>query len=271
MNKLQGGFSLIEALLVLAATSLFLVTSIALFSGKQRETQFQQGVRDLEAKITDIMNDVSVGNYEQNISGLIDCSVAPTGELSISAAGAANAPGTNTSCVLTGKAIKINKESMTIFTILGKRNVTQTQLAQTIAEVKPVIVTSLFSDDYSFSNAFVALDSIEVGENSNHDAALVAFVQSSQTQSTLTLLSGTKTPNNTQMSIDRNLSAPPALEASYMYSGSGLTSPRNSIVRICLSEDATFFTANYEAIIDIQTGSSGYGAKSTIGRGLCNV
>lgn len=113
----SGGYTIVEVLIVLAVTGSLFLMAMIFINGRQAETEFNQGIRDAQARIdtvvTQVANGVSVS------SGNISCNVT-AGTLSISA-GATN-PGTNGDCVMMGKVIKFTHGAdYHIFTVVGAR------------------------------------------------------------------------------------------------------------------------------------------------------
>ena len=57
------GFTVIEVMIVLAVTGLLFISSVALISGKQNQTAFDQSIRQIQSQIQQIINEVSIGFY----------------------------------------------------------------------------------------------------------------------------------------------------------------------------------------------------------------
>ena len=131
--KNRGGFTIVETIITLSVSSALFVTVMLLFSGRQARVEFSQGLRDVEAQIRDIANDVRNG-YIPSVSGGFNCSVV--GDVSDIKAG----PGSASSCIFAGKTIFIDSLSgqMITYSIAGKRDAT----SLTLAELKPTIISN---------------------------------------------------------------------------------------------------------------------------------
>lgn len=57
------GFTVIESMIFLTISSFVFVSAIAGYSQRQKEVQFTQGVRTLQAQLQDVINDVATGFY----------------------------------------------------------------------------------------------------------------------------------------------------------------------------------------------------------------
>lgn len=116
MNKNGGGFTLFETMIVLAVSSVMLITAIVAFGGQQRKTQFTQSLRDLESQISDVMNDVQTGFYP---TSLRNCSRTATGPQFT--AGTPSEQGVNLECIFVGKAVHFQQDSFTAYSLVGNR------------------------------------------------------------------------------------------------------------------------------------------------------
>ena len=110
-----GGFTLLEVMITLAISSVMLVTAIIAFGGQQRRTSFQQGMRDIESRVRDVLNDVSVGYYPTNLS---NCLYTTSGPFFRSTS---SEQGKNFDCVFVGKAIHFQDEAYTIYSVVGNQ------------------------------------------------------------------------------------------------------------------------------------------------------
>ncbi len=105
----QGaGYTIIETLIFLAVSAAMFVSAMAFVSGRQNRTEFSSAVRDFEASINDIANDVSNGYYA-NITeggGRIYCQVVG-GAIQLQSR-ATDTQGGNQGCLFIGKALLFN-------------------------------------------------------------------------------------------------------------------------------------------------------------------
>ena len=98
------GFTIVETLIVLAVTGILFVSAALMINGKQSRTDFQVGVRNLQQRLQQIINQTASGYYPNNgdfrctVTGLIGSplrisSVDPTGQ------------GQNQDCIFAGTAV----------------------------------------------------------------------------------------------------------------------------------------------------------------------
>jgi len=123
-----AGFTIIEVLIVLAVSSLIMVSALVLLGGKQQRTQFQQDINDLSSKIEDTVNGVASG-FAPDVSNKIRCVMIGT-TLKINKIGNGNTfdQGTQKGCVYVGKVIQFQPSTtdtakLNIFTVVGLRTV----------------------------------------------------------------------------------------------------------------------------------------------------
>lgn len=128
------GFTIVESLIVLAVTGILFASAVAIISGKQNKTQFQQGINAVKTEIEQTVSDVQSGYYPnaKNFS----CAIGAGGTLTISdkESDSATDQGSNKDCVFLGKAIqfRVSEDNYVIFSIAGQR--TATSLSTTGAQ-----------------------------------------------------------------------------------------------------------------------------------------
>jgi prepilin-type N-terminal cleavage/methylation domain-containing protein len=111
-----SGFTIVETLIVLAVSSVLFVVAGMMISGRQAKTEFQVGVRDVQTKVQQVVNEVKSGYYP---SVPFSCSDGGVGDLTISPG--AEAQGTHGSCIFVGKAIVVEPDAVRIFSLAGRR------------------------------------------------------------------------------------------------------------------------------------------------------
>lgn len=123
----RGGFTIVETLMVLAVTSVMFVVVIGSMTGRQNRIQFSQGMRDISANISDIMNDVSTG-YFPTTPGLT-CTAGtgsdnPAPQLGYDAS-TGDTTGARKDCVFAGKVIQIGTDNSAsagyVYSMVGRR------------------------------------------------------------------------------------------------------------------------------------------------------
>ena len=124
-TKKPHGFTIIEVLIVLAVTSGLLFASGLLVSGREAQTQFDQGIREIQAQIQQTTSDVINGFYPNN--NRINCSIASVGPPIITSV-LPNQLGTNSGCLFIGKAVNFlnpgassNPSQYAVYTIAGRQ------------------------------------------------------------------------------------------------------------------------------------------------------
>ena len=115
----QDGFTVIEVLIVLAVTAGLFVSAALMISGRQNQTAFDQGIRQIESQVQQIINEVSNGYFPDTD---FNCTAGATGPvLTTSSSGG---QGTKSGCIFVGKAIQFkihgtDPEQFVIHTLAG--------------------------------------------------------------------------------------------------------------------------------------------------------
>jgi type II secretory pathway pseudopilin PulG len=125
----EVGFTIIEIMIVLAVTSALFVAIAATLNGRENEAEFVHAVQDAQAKIQQVIDQVSAGYYSNNNN--FKCT-ASGGRISINSASGSNTQGSNFGCVLLGKVIQFQvynsdpnqPEQYQIYTIAGSQSAT---------------------------------------------------------------------------------------------------------------------------------------------------
>ncbi len=134
-NGRSRGFTIIETLVYLAVAGLLFLVTIFYLGGKQRSTQFRQGVREFESTLNDVANDTSTGVFPSFTD--IVCSVqAGTSiafrELTVTEKDPNDPvrPGENNECIFVGNVVQLTNEeadksaaSYFVHTLVGQNNV----------------------------------------------------------------------------------------------------------------------------------------------------
>jgi hypothetical protein len=144
--KREVGYTIIEVMLFLAASGAMLTGALLVFGGQNSRVQFAQGMRDLESKIQDTVNDVSTGYFPNSTK--INCTISATGAPQLSIRSTANEDiGQNEQCQLLGKVLHfpVNTENFKVYGVVGARKTvsssyggeTYTKQIETLADAKP--------------------------------------------------------------------------------------------------------------------------------------
>lgn len=118
-GAIANGYTIIETLVVFAASSVLVLTVIATISGQQGKTEFAQAIRDADSRIQDTLNDYASGFYERGSN--VSCTADNSGNPPV----LTNAPsniGTNIGCAYIGRLIKFSgADSYTVHTVVGRQ------------------------------------------------------------------------------------------------------------------------------------------------------
>ena len=113
----QGGFTIVETLIVLAVVGVISVSIMVLLSGRIQVSRQNNALSSFESKLRLVLQDVANGSYQSNN---LSCSVSGLGSLVVSASnGLAYGQGGNTTtpCDYAGKQITFNNNNFTIDTL----------------------------------------------------------------------------------------------------------------------------------------------------------
>jgi type II secretory pathway pseudopilin PulG len=140
------GFTIFETLIVLAVTTFLFVGAAAVISGRQANTQFSQGLRDVQSRVQTAISEVDSGSYVNN--GNFDCSVSGTGPRITPGS---TAQGSNEACLYLGKVLHMAvgaspPETANIYTIVGLRRDTTGAQVTSLAAAKPRLIAQGFGD-----------------------------------------------------------------------------------------------------------------------------
>jgi type II secretory pathway pseudopilin PulG len=107
MQRVSGGYTIIEVLIFLAVSGALLAISMLYLSGRDAETRFSQSMRDVQSKFQDWINDVPSG-YPGATSGrtslsTLNCKITGGDKVQLNKSGGGN----NTQCIFLGKAIQV--------------------------------------------------------------------------------------------------------------------------------------------------------------------
>lgn len=183
LRQKSGGFTILETIIVLTVTIALLGSTLALFQSRVPKTQFTKAVNELSVRLTDVANQVAVGNYP----GASDtkCSVS-SGVPTLNTGG--SGMGTNQDCIFLGQAVGFGPKNCTgvggecdkakVFTIFGLRQVVDvsgvTKVATKLSEAAPTTDISKATQEYD--NGYgLSVKKIFVGSNTYSG---IAYVQS---------------------------------------------------------------------------------------------
>lgn len=117
----QGGFTIVETLIVLGVSGMLFLGAILLVAGQQRKVEFTQAAQDIQSVIRQNISEVGSGYYPNG--GNVRCVVAGN-NLNITQVAAGTAQGSNTGCVFLGKVMQFgvagtNPQEYVVHTVAG--------------------------------------------------------------------------------------------------------------------------------------------------------
>lgn len=163
-----AGYTILEVMIVLVVTGGLFASVAAMLSGKQATTEFNQAVRDYEAKIQATASDVATGFYS---TGTFSCSVSGPGPVTFAPA-PVSLPGTNKGCLFLGKMLATGALSTDIFTLAGRQykpdNITDIETladASARAVYSPVDITEPYTNKFSMmiKNVYTIPGNVSIG------------------------------------------------------------------------------------------------------------
>jgi hypothetical protein len=139
------GYTIVEVMVFLAVSGVMFIVAAGFINGKQANSEFRQGMNDVNSKIQQEINDVSNGFYPSN--GDFACQASASGDVTFG--GPVKATGTNKGCTFMGKVMQFglngtDSQGYNIYTIVGRQFQTDdsTLLPPTnFNEERPVAVT----------------------------------------------------------------------------------------------------------------------------------
>ncbi len=132
------GFTIVETMIFLGVSSAILVSALTLISGAQRKTQFNQGIRDAQQQLNDVIDNVSSG-YTGGQDGL-RCIANGNNPPNI-VSGTSNLLGESGDCIVIGKVIQFGRgNTFDVYTVVGRRkNNSDNSLVKNLDEARPQI------------------------------------------------------------------------------------------------------------------------------------
>lgn len=170
------GFTIVETMIFLVITGILLVSALALFNGRISRTQFANSVRELDAQIRTVSNDVASGLYIDNQQ--FNCTANSGTGPRLDNTPSTNGQGTNTDCVFLGKVIQFGPakancstanhdgcDQIGIITVVGQRHTSDDKEVTTLAEAEPLAIapgTAENPDDVDVTNTITLPSGLHV-------------------------------------------------------------------------------------------------------------
>jgi hypothetical protein len=131
------GYTILEAMIFLVVSAFILASALVVVSGQQARTQYSQGIRDLDAKIQQTINDVETGYFPQTNER---CRLNSDGSPVFYNTEEQVGQGTNQDCIFLGKGMILGfqeNDRIDIFTVAGRRTNESGELVASLAEARP--------------------------------------------------------------------------------------------------------------------------------------
>ncbi|MBI4034602.1 prepilin-type N-terminal cleavage/methylation domain-containing protein [Candidatus Saccharibacteria bacterium] len=178
------GYTVIEVLIVLAATGMLLTMATYLLKNQTGETTFLQSLRDIQSKIETVIS--SVNNSLFPNANNYTCSLQPGNDNVQRAtlkAETSSGIGTNDDCLFLGKALGVvkDRDTLYVYSVLGGRTYQsgdQTLEAETFAQTNPtaaVVSGSDLTEVYNPSTGGLYLLSARYDGSDSTDVNLAGF------------------------------------------------------------------------------------------------
>lgn len=120
-HKKSQGFTIVEVMIFLSVSGLILASATGLFLGRQRQIQYEQGVRNLDFRVGETINSVVMGYFPRSASSCQDDDIGDSLEINTAETGDFT-QGINDQCAFIGNAIEIDSDEEIIVTPLVAAN-----------------------------------------------------------------------------------------------------------------------------------------------------
>lgn len=141
-GQMPHGYTILEVMIFLVITGALLVSALAMFNGQQNRTRYTQGLREMDAQIRAVSNEVQSGYYPS--SNTVQCTLV--GNVPTLASGTTR-QGANQDCTFLGKTMQFGLATgscntgspsdctqYAVNTVYGRRAESNNQLVQTLED-----------------------------------------------------------------------------------------------------------------------------------------
>lgn len=133
----DNGFTIVETLIFLAVSSLILVSTLTLVGGAQRKNEFNQGVRDFQQQIDDLIDNVTTG-YTASQENFTCDTTSGKPEIKAASPGSGTKLGQNNNCIFIGKVLQFaDQGQFDVYSVVGLRTTDGSTIVKDIVEAKP--------------------------------------------------------------------------------------------------------------------------------------
>lgn len=138
-----SGFTIVETIIFLAASSIILVSAMIFMSGRAQGARFSESMRDINSKMQDWINDIPTG-FTGSTAGGVNCIVTGGGKVLINSGVGPNEP----ECIFLGKAIqfRVDDSKVSAYSVFGRRalgNDIESPLVSSLMEANPEAATGV--------------------------------------------------------------------------------------------------------------------------------
>ena len=152
IRRREGGYTIVEVLIVLTVSSALFSMVAFSFSGKQAKNESTQSARDLESLIQSTVNNVFNANYPSGLR----CQLTGLGGSPVVSVDATVKPGSTRGCIFIGKIISFRQRSAQVASVIGRQFQGSTtadieNIAQSMARVVTVAGVETYSYPYSMT------------------------------------------------------------------------------------------------------------------------
>lgn len=222
MNRLAGGYTIIEVMLFLAISGVIFATATFVFNGQQDKTSFEQGIRDFSSQLQKYVDDISTSVFLGGSNYTCSTS-ASTGRPTLSAG--SGGQGANQDCIFLGRAFQVvpTQQKVFIYTVLGNKN---TPLGDTVTSFTNAMPTPALTsgtdltDEYFASWGKVTSSKVKYTSGTVVDSDLVGFYNSLQDGYQNSGVTGAQS----------------ILAKAYNYQSTDINSARSAAVASCIEE-----------------------------------
>lgn len=136
----DGGYTIIEVLIVLGVTGVLFVSAAIMISGRQNRTAFEQAVREIQSQIQQVADEVATGYFPDTD---FSCSAGPSGPVLATTSSAGQ--GTKSGCIFLGKVMQFDvggtdPEAFRVYTLAGLQRTAGGQEVSAYGEAMPKVV-----------------------------------------------------------------------------------------------------------------------------------
>lgn len=191
-RRFSAGYTVTEVMIVLGVTTSLFFMIYVFFAGRTAQTEFDQSVRDLEARIIQMSGDVNSGYYNNGFQ----CTGDNAGNAVTISAVTAVSGGTNNNCVFLGKVAALaDYGGVNILTLVGRQytsGIGSSSVVATLSEAKPVLVQTNY-ETYDLLYQLKPNKILDISNSSNTYGALAFITQLSGGVGSSNPLTGART------------------------------------------------------------------------------